>query len=119
MTEDLSRDQIAPAEIPSVNVTPRAVRELKGLQAGDRQASVLRLSVAGKTCCGYRYGLAFEAEPKDGDTITAYDGLRLVIDEQSRAQCDGVMLDFVETPKGAGFSVQGRVTPGGCSCGRR
>jgi iron-sulfur cluster assembly accessory protein len=69
-------------------------------------------------CCRYRYGLTFESEPDAGDTVTEANGVRFVVDEESRPLCEGTTIDFVSTPNGEGFAVRGpQIEGAGCGCG--
>jgi iron-sulfur cluster insertion protein len=118
MAEGTTHDRLAEEQPPMVQLTPRAVQELKGLRDRGDTDSVLRLFVAGERCCGYQYGLAFESQVNQGDAVSEHDGLRLVVDEAIQPLCTGATVDYVETPQGAGFSVRTPASSGRCTCGR-
>ncbi|MGH9245882.1 MAG: HesB/IscA family protein [Acidimicrobiales bacterium] len=102
----------------TIELTPTAAAKIEELRGDDATKSFLRLYVAGRMCCRYQYGLAFDGEPDADDTVTEASGIRFVVDDESRPQCDGATIDFVETPKGAGFAVRGPVIEGAaCGCG--
>lgn len=102
-----------------ISVTPAATRKLLELQGGDPARSTLRVFVAGRRCCSYRYGLAFGGAPGTGDAVQEIGGLRLVIDPASAEACSGATIDFVDGPNGSGFAVRGVRFTDGCSCGRQ
>ena len=97
----------------SAQVTPRAAAMLKTLRDGP----VLRLLVEGRACCGPRYGLALENEIRDGAVVRDQHGVTLVVDPDNHADCEGAIVDFVETPDGSGFTVTNPAA-GSCTCGR-
>jgi iron-sulfur cluster insertion protein len=103
-----------------VTITPVAAEQLRSLQKDDPSRSYLRLYVAGQTCCSYRYGLAFDSAAEAGDAVDDQAGIRVAIDAESKAVCEGATIDFVTTPQGEGFVVRGVRTGGGggCGCGR-
>jgi len=98
----------------SAQVTPRAAAKLKTLQ----HEPVLRLFVDGQTCCGVRYGLALEDEIRDGLAVRELHGVTLVVDPDNRDDCEGTIVDFVETPDGSGFTVTNPAAGGTCTCSR-
>jgi iron-sulfur cluster assembly accessory protein len=106
-----------------VMITPLAVEKVQALMAErELEDHALRIYVAGASCSGIQYGLAFEKTPQESDTVIEVDGLKMVVDPNSLPYVDGVNVDFVETPRGAGFRIQnpkvnpGELCGGGC-CG--
>lgn len=98
----------------SAQVTSRAAAKLKSLQ----HEPVLRLFVDGQTCCGVQYGLALEHEVRDGLAVREWFGVKLVVDPDNRADCDGAIVDYVETPDRSGFTITNPAAGGTCTCGR-
>ena len=101
-----------------IEITPAAGEHLRALQAADPARSFLRVYVAGKTCCSYRYGIAFDDTTEEGDRIDESQGVRITVDAESSSLCEGAVVDFVSTSAGEGFVVRGQKTEGGCTCGR-
>jgi iron-sulfur cluster assembly accessory protein len=101
---------------PSVSVSPRARDELARACPPN---AVVELSATPGGCCGDRYGLAVREMAPPGVTYLDLGDVRLVIDPRSVRRCDGVSIDYLETPDGAGFLVRGPVGAAGCGCGRR
>ena len=103
-----------------IELTAAAERKLLELRGDDPERAYVRLYVAGRTCCSYRYGLAFEPDVDPQDSVIEVEGIRLALDPRSRPLCDEVSIDFVQTAVGAGFAVRGTAPEGGgCGCQRR
>jgi iron-sulfur cluster insertion protein len=100
----------------AIEVTPEAATKLIELLADDPRRAFLRLYVAGRSCCSFQYGLAFDERPTDSDAVTEVAGLRIAIDAQSRPYCDGAKVEWVDGPEGTGFLVQNPSLSGGCGC---
>ncbi|MFN2520489.1 MAG: HesB/IscA family protein [Candidatus Limnocylindria bacterium] len=102
-----------------IELTAAAAAKLHELRdpAGGQQ--VLRLWVAGKTCCGYSYGLAFDESAEPGDTVVEREGIPVAVDPRSLPLVKDATIDFVDALMGAGFTVRDAAAGGGCACGRR
>jgi iron-sulfur cluster assembly accessory protein len=71
-------------DTPALNVTPMAadkIREL--LTARNIPNHALRVFVSGGGCSGLQYGMAFEANPQEFDTVIEASGVKLVVDPTS------------------------------------
>jgi iron-sulfur cluster assembly accessory protein len=101
-----------------ITLTAAAAEQVRALQRDDPSRALLRVYVAGQTCCSYRYGLAFDSQTQEGDSVDELDGVRIAVDADSQPQCEGATIDFVSTAKGEGFVVRGVKSGGGCGCGR-
>jgi iron-sulfur cluster assembly accessory protein len=77
----------------------------------------LRVFVAGSGCSGVQYGMAFESEARDLDTVMDAHGLRVYVDPVSLEYLNGASIDYVEGPAGGGFRIENPNAVGGCSCG--
>lgn len=108
-----------------VELTPEAAEKVVELRGDDPTKSFLRVYVAGQGCCSVQYGMAFAESVDNGDEVIESHGVKLAVDSASRESVSGVMIDFVDTPQGAGFLVQnptasgggGGCGGGGCGCG--
>jgi iron-sulfur cluster insertion protein len=98
-----------------IHVTPRAATKLRELRGGT--APIVRLYIKGRTCCGVRYGMAFEDRVDDERALSEAGGVRLLMDPLTRAASEGASVDYVETSAGAGFTVRGAGGSAGCTCG--
>jgi iron-sulfur cluster insertion protein len=102
----------------TVEFTSEAASQLQTLRAQDpAKRAYLRLYVAGRSCCSFEYGLAFEETARDSDSVTEAAGLPVAIDAVSLPFCDGAKVEWVDGPEGTGFLVRNPSLGGGCSCG--
>ncbi|MBI3522236.1 MAG: iron-sulfur cluster assembly accessory protein [Chloroflexi bacterium] len=101
-----------------IEVTPAAVSKLQEIRPSNEDGRILRVYVAGKSCCGYQYGLALD-ELADGDELSVHDGIAFAIDAASAPLVRGATVDFVDEDAGSGFIVRNpTLGGGGCGCGR-
>jgi iron-sulfur cluster insertion protein len=118
--EHESHPEAAPIDpnAPALNLTPKAIemvkktREKEGLGADHG----LRISVVGGGCSGFQYSLGFD-QAKEGDIVTAFDGVDILVDEVSLPYIAGTTLDFVEGLHGAGFKFDNPRATRTCGCG--
>lgn len=109
-----------------INVTPKAVGEIKRIRTTDptAQGANLRVQVAGGGCSGMSYKLGFDKEaPAASDKIFelkaegAEDVVKLVIDAKSFLYLSGMTLDFTDGLNGTGFVFQNPNAKRTCGCG--
>jgi len=100
-----------------IELTTVAADKLRELRGGDPTRAFVRLYVAGKSCCGYRYALAFDERTEDDDVVTEQAGIPVAIDVESQPFCEGATVDYVDETFGGGFVVRNERFGGGCSCG--
>ena len=100
-----------------VSMTASATEKVRELldQEGD-QSLGLRIFVAGGGCSGLQYGMTLD-EAQDGDVITEFEGIRLLVDEMSSGYIAGSQVDYVESLMGAGFTVNNPTAVSTCGCG--
>lgn len=105
--------------INTLDLTETAAAKLQELRGNDPEKAVLRVYVAGQSCCSTRFGLAFDASAAETDSVLELRGIPVAVDQQSSEQVDGATIDWVETPLGSGFRVSTpKAAGGGCACGR-
>ena len=101
-----------------IEITPAAVSKLSALRGGDPSRAYLRVWVAGRSCCGYQYSLAFDEKAEDDDSVLEQSGIPVAIDAQSSPYCEGATIDYIDESSGpGGFIVTNEKLGGGCSCG--
>lgn len=102
-----------------ISVTPVAVDKIKGLIAEKEMptGTGLRVFVAGGGCSGMQYGMAFEPNPREDDSITDVDGIQIIIDPVSMDYLRGANIDYVDSLMGAGFSIDNPNAVSSCGCG--
>lgn len=106
------------AAAPVLTVTPAAINTIRQLLE-QRQIPdyALRVFVSGGGCSGMQYGMAFEENPKDFDTVVAIEGVRLLVDPTSLIYLQGATIDFVDSLMGGGFRIDNPNAVSSCGCG--
>ena len=104
-----------------IELTPLAAEKLSGLMSQKPAQRVLRVFVAGQSCCGYQYGLALDEARLPDDAVVERAGIEVAVDPDSLPYVEGATIDFVDALMGGGFTVRNaKLDPGGgCACGRR
>jgi len=104
----------------TVAVTETAASEAVALiedEGMDVAEAGLRLYVQQGGCAGLSYGMRFEHEPEEDDTITEHHGLRVFVDPASMDYIEGSVLDYEGGLQGAGFHVENPNVVSECGCG--
>lgn len=103
-----------------VTVTEGAADQALDLMDGegmDVDEGGLRLFVQQGGCAGLSYGMRFEHEPEDDDTVMEHHGLRIFVDPASMDYIGGSILEFEGGLQGAGFNVENPNVESECGCG--
>ena len=77
----------------------------------------LRIAVQPGGCSGLRYQLFFDERSLDGDVVTDYNGVEVVVDRMSVPYLSGAKIDFVDTIEQQGFTIDNPNAGGSCACG--
>jgi iron-sulfur cluster assembly accessory protein len=103
---------------PGVKLTPTALAAVRKMHAKDGLTADqgLRIAVVGGGCSGFQYALSFDVK-KDGDIVTAFDGVNVFVDEISLPYIAGTTLDYVEGLHNAGFRFDNPRASRTCGCG--
>ena len=111
-------DTTPAVEETAMSLTPTAQSKLKNLlQERNIPNHGLRVFVAGGGCSGLQYGMAFEAEARDFDTVVDQGGVKLFIDPTSMMYLAGASVDYVDGLMGAGFKIENPNAASACGCG--
>jgi len=103
---------------PVMTLTAAAEAKLRELMAQRNIPNYgLRVFVAGGGCSGLQYGMAFEAQPREFDTVVNQNGIRLFIDPTSLMYLSGASIDFVDSLMGGGFRIDNPNAISSCGCG--
>jgi iron-sulfur cluster assembly protein len=86
-------------------------------EKGVRESHALRVFVSGGGCSGLQYGMTFDPNPRDVDTVFMQHGVRVVIDPQSLRYMEGATIDFVDSLMGGGFHIENPNAVSSCGCG--
>ncbi|MFT3871361.1 MAG: iron-sulfur cluster insertion protein ErpA [Nocardioides sp.] len=101
-----------------INLSSVAAAKVKSLldQEG-RDDLQLRISVQPGGCSGLRYQLFFDERTLDGDVVSDFDGVAVVVDRMSVPYLNGAMIDFVDSIEKQGFTIDNPNATGSCACG--
>jgi iron-sulfur cluster assembly accessory protein len=122
MSAELNQDQqihgTSATQAPSVNLTPKAIEVVRKMASkeGLGPDQGLRIAVVGGGCSGFQYALNFD-QKKDGDQVTVFDGVNVLVDEVSLPYIAGTTLDYVEGLHNAGFRFDNPRATRTCGCG--
>ena len=101
-----------------VTLTPGAQQRIKKLlDEKGLQGYGLRVFVGGGGCSGLQYGMAFENEEQEGDFVTDYDGVKVMVDMMSSQYLMGASVDYVDNLMGGGFKIENPNAISSCGCG--
>ena len=114
MTEQVETER----RTDQINLSPVAAAKVKSLlEQEGRDDLQLRISVQPGGCSGLRYQLFFDERTLDGDVITDFDGVTVVVDRMSVPYLNGAMIDFVDSIEKQGFTIDNPNATGSCACG--
>jgi iron-sulfur cluster assembly accessory protein len=108
-----------PEAAPAVRLTTKAVEMVKLTrdQEGMDASWALRVAVMGGGCSGFQYALDFDQQARPTDAVLEIDGLKVFVDPVSARYLEGVSIDYVFGPTGAGFKFDNPKATGSCGCG--
>ncbi len=116
MTEQV--DTAQDIRTDSINVTDNASSKVKSLlEQEGRDDLQLRIAVQPGGCSGLRYQLFFDERTLDGDVVTDFDGVAVVVDRMSVPYLNGATIDFVDSIEKQGFTIDNPNATGSCACG--
>ena len=102
----------------SINLSTAAADKVKSLLAQEgRDDLALRIAVQPGGCSGLRYQLFFDERSLDGDVVTDFDGVNVVVDRMSVPYLNGATIDFVDSIEKQGFTIDNPNATGSCACG--
>jgi len=103
-----------------IEVTEEAAAEALSLLESedmDIDEAGLRLFVQQGGCAGLSYGMRFDYEPDEDDTVYEHHGLRVFVDPASMNYVGGSVLSFEGGLQGEGFHVENPNVVSECGCG--
>ena len=101
-----------------INLSTAAADKVRSLLTQEgRDDLKLRIAVQPGGCSGLRYQLFFDERDLDGDVITDFDGVEVVVDRMSKPYLNGAMIDFVDSIEKQGFTIDNPNATGSCACG--
>ncbi len=116
MTEQVDTAQQIATD--GINVSDTASSKVKSLlEQEGRDDLQLRIAVQPGGCSGLRYQLFFDERTLDGDVVTDFNGVSVVVDRMSVPYLNGATIDFVDTIEKQGFTIDNPNATGSCACG--
>jgi iron-sulfur cluster assembly accessory protein len=116
MTEQV--DTTTEVRHDGINVSETAASKVRNLLAQEgRDDLQLRIAVQPGGCSGLRYQLFFDERNLDGDVVSDFDGVAVVVDRMSMPYLNGAVIDFVDTIEKQGFTIDNPNAGGSCACG--
>ena len=103
-----------------LTLTPGAGVEVKKFMAQegvDPAVGGLRVSVQPGGCSGFKYGLLIEDGAAEDDLVVDQGEYRVFVDPFSAQYINGVVIDYVTSMQGSGFTFKNPNSTGGCGCG--
>jgi iron-sulfur cluster assembly accessory protein len=110
--------ETAAASQTTVILTDVAAQKVRALldQEG-RDDLRLRIAVQPGGCSGLRYQLFFDERSLDGDLVSDFDGVEVVVDRMSAPYLTGATIDFADRIDQQGFTIDNPNAQGSCACG--
>ena len=102
----------------AVTLTPGAVTKVRQLLiAEDDPSLALRMAVRPGGCSGFSYEMYFDSDVGPGDAVEKFDGVQVVVDNQSAKLLRGSVLDYHDGLMDAGFAIDNPNVSRSCGCG--
>ena len=99
-------------------VSANAAKRIAALKAAEgNDALMMRVTVSGGGCSGFKYEFGLDAALHDDDRIFERDGQKVVIDTTSLEFVANAELDFKEDLMGSYFAVGNPNAKSSCGCG--
>ena len=118
MTEQVDTATETQDRPDGINVSDAAASKVRTLlEQEGRDDLQLRIAVQPGGCSGLRYQLFFDERNLDGDLVTDFDGVAVVVDRMSMPYLNGATIDFVDTIEKQGFTIDNPNAGGSCACG--
>ena len=103
---------------PTFSVSANAAKRIAALKAeeGD-DALMMRVTVSGGGCSGFKYEYALDGTLNEDDRVFERDGIKVVVDTTSLEFLANAELDFKEDLMGSYFAVGNPNATSSCGCG--
>lgn len=98
-------------------ITEAAATQVKQMMEDEADAKFLRVGVQGGGCSGLSYGMGFDTEKTEDDTLLEVEGIEVLVDKESEAMLKGTTIDYKENMMGGGFTIDNPNAVASCGCG--
>jgi iron-sulfur cluster assembly accessory protein len=110
-----SAETTAPTSVVLTDIAAVKVKAL--IEQEGRDDLRLRVAVQPGGCSGLRYQLFFDERSLDGDLVSDYDGVEVVVDRMSAPYLAGATIDFADRIDAQGFTIDNPNAQNSCACG--
>jgi iron-sulfur cluster assembly accessory protein len=110
-----SAETTAPTSVVLTDIAAAKVKAL--IEQEGRDDLRLRVAVQPGGCSGLRYQLFFDERSLDGDLVSDYDGVEVVVDRMSAPYLAGATIDFADRIDAQGFTIDNPNAQNSCACG--
>lgn len=100
-----------------VIISSDAEQKIREFIQQEPEAVGLRIYVRGGGCHGYQYGMAFESNIAEDDTIIEQGNIKIIMDSQSAPLLQGAEVEYLDSVQGSGFSIKNPQAKTTCGCG--
>ncbi|WP_070119446.1 HesB/IscA family protein [Bacillus marinisedimentorum] len=101
-----------------LTITEAASHQIREMMEAEEQDNLrLRLAVRGGGCSGLSYGMGFDADAEENDTVLEVQGIPVVVDKESEPILKGVVIDYKQNMMGGGFTIDNPNAIASCGCG--
>jgi iron-sulfur cluster insertion protein len=108
---------ITEREDDMITMTSVAEGKIRELMQEEKDTIGLRVFVKGGGCHGYQYGMAFESQIGEDDTVIEKGDVKVIMDSQSAPLLVGCEVDYQDTMQGSGFAIKNPQAKTTCGCG--
>ena len=117
--DTMTLDAPTTTEESTITLTENAAERLGSIldQKGLKDTHGLRVFVKGGGCGGMQYGMTFEDNFSEDDTVYESHGMRVVVDPTSLFYVSGASVDYVDNLMGGGFHIDNPNATSSCGCG--
>ncbi|GAK00420.1 probable iron binding protein [Geomicrobium sp. JCM 19055] len=101
-----------------ITITETAAARITAMKEEEGNSSLkLRVGVKGGGCSGLSYGLGFDANQAEDDTLFEVSGINVLVDSESKPIVHGLVIDYKENMMGGGFTIENPNAIANCGCG--
>ena len=102
----------------AIQLTEAAARHVAGQLAKRGSGEGLRIGTKKSGCTGFAYVVVYSESIEAGDHVFESHGVKLVVDDRSLPNLDGLVVDFVRTNLlNEGFEFRNPNIKETCGCG--
>lgn len=102
----------------SIQLTDKAIKQIKLHTAKQPQLPFLRLGVLGAGCSGYKYLIEYTDQTNEKDLTFEFDGVKVIVDHKSIKLLNGATIDFHNSLMKSEFRIKNDLVKNNCGCGK-